>query len=562
MPSVIVQYMRFRSLLLVVLVATAATTPALAQTTGTVSGSPTLSLSVQDNHFTASQKKSLDLTIMNDGSLLRGGPEQYEQEIKTARNVKMNIDSVELRDRYGAQIQVKSGEVSVGSVPEGSVGPFSFQLEIGDKIAPGTYKIPIELDYDYTNYIEYSNTESPTYHENSRSISEDVTIIVEDRPRFDVDIESEQPIVAGDSSSRQISITNVGTDTANSTELKLTSGNPTVFFGGVKAESDSDDPKTHTSSFVGDVSPGESKTVSVKIGANSETVPGVYPMSSQLVYENENGITERSATKNLGVNIGPEQTFDVENLESTLRVDDDGEVRGTLTNTGPEAVSNVVLNYQKQKSNLYPRESEYAMNTLESGESKSFNFRIDVSSEAEEGPRQISYIVQYRNSDNDLRKSDPIDASVAVASEVDEFNLKAVNSIVTAGSSETISVNVTNIAEQSLTDIEAKMFTDDPLSSADDTAYIDQLDPGESTMVKFDVAAAESAIVKEYPVSIDFSYDDERGETELSDTYRLGVVIEEPEEQGPPMAPIVGFLVVVLGLVAWWQRDLITSRLG
>lgn len=537
------------------LVVSLASAPAMAQTEGTVVGNPELSLSVADNHYTGGEKAKIGVQVSNNGQLLRGGPGEYETMVKTARDVQMDIDEEKLDQRYDGKFNSKSGTTTVGSIPEGSAGPVSFKVEIDETIEPGTYKIPIEVKYDYYNWVSYSSTDAPTYHNREKTVTRDVQIVIEDRPRFDVDFKSDEPVIAGDSAPRNVQITNVGSATATDAEFQVSSQNPGIFFDGLRSA------QRNTSVYVGELEPGETTSVSVTVGAKSEKDPGVYPLTSQFKYENNNGVPEFSKAKNLEVRVGSEQEFVIEQIESTLRVDGDGDVKGVLKNSGPETVSNVVLVYKSENSNLYPRETEYAMGTLQPGESHSFEYRIDVSSEAEAGPRQLSFQARYRNTQNDIRKTDPIDASVNIGAERDEFELERLDTKMTTGESKTISIRVRNDANQSLENIEAKMFTDDPLSSGDDTAYIDSLEPGASSVMKFEVSASENAIAKEYPISIDFSYEDERGETELSDTYRVGVTLEEQEEEEPPYVAIIGIALGLTVIVVWWKRDTISNSL-
>jgi hypothetical protein len=71
------------------------------------------------------------------------------------------------------------------------------------------------------------------------------------------------------------------------------------------------------------------------------------------------------------------------------------------------------------------------------------------------------------------------------------------------------------------------------------------LDPGESKTVRFSIGASGGALAKNYPVSVDFQYDEPDGDTKLSDTYRLAVAVEETEESGPPLV-LVGALVLTV----------------
>ncbi|MFC7044397.1 COG1361 S-layer family protein [Halobacteriaceae archaeon GCM10025711] len=328
-----------------------------------------------------------------------------------------------------------------------------------------------------------------------------------------------------------------------------------MFFGGLERRQEA------TNVYFDRLAPGETRTFAVSAGADDDTTNGSYPVNLVVNYKNDNEIDEQSDVLQPGIDVGHEQTFAIRDTSSTLRVGDDGDVTGTLVNTGRTTVTNAVLVYQPENKNLHPRETEYALGTLGPGESADFAFRLDASSEADPGPRVLPYQVRYRNLDDEVRKSDTIDIQVDVGPETDEFDLRPVNAEVVAGAGSTVTIEVTNTADQTLTDVEAKLFTDDPLTSDDDEAFIERLEPGESAEIKFSIGAAGTALAKTYPVSLDFSYEDERGDTELSDTYRVPVRVTEAESSGPPFTLIGIGGVAVFGVLVWWKRDAFTGRL-
>jgi hypothetical protein len=58
---------------------------------------------------------------------------------------------------------------------------------------------------------------------------------------------------------------------------------------------------------------------------------------------------------------------------------------------------------------------------------------------------------------------------------------------------------------------------------------------------------------------MDFRYDDESDETEVSETYRVPVEVTESEQSGgTPVLLIAVALLAVVGLT-WWKRDALTS---
>jgi hypothetical protein len=279
-------------------------------------------------------------------------------------------------------------------------------------------------------------------------------------------------------------------------------------------------------------------------------------VAAAVVYENPSGITERSKPLQLAVDVREEQSFAVREVHSTLSVGDDGTVTATLVNEGPTDVGNAVVVYPSEGRTLSPTETEYAVGDLASGDASTFQFEFDVGEEADAGPRMPSFVVRYRNAGGEVRRSEPIDVPVKVGPEEDPFRVEPVATTVDAGGQTTVELEVTNTGAEPLTDVEAKLFADDPLSSDNDEAFVGQLAPGESTTMTFAVGAAGGIIAKTYPVSVDFTYEDPSGDTELSDTYRVPIDVIEPSDGGVPWPILAGVGVVVVALVAW-KRDVL-----
>ncbi|MFC7137382.1 COG1361 S-layer family protein [Halobaculum litoreum] len=221
-----------------------------------------------------------------------------------------------------------------------------------------------------------------------------------------------------------------------------------------------------------------------------------------------------------------------------------------MTNTGEQTVTNAVVLFEASNPNVSPLEPEVAIGSLEPGASAEFAFDIEVSDAAEAGPRQFTLRVQYRDPEGTQRTGDPIDAPAAVAEERDEFAVSVVNGSLEAGGGGTLTLEVTNNRETAVREVSAKLFLDAPLSSSDDEGYIDELAPGETKEVTFDLSMAGSAIVgKKYPASVDFRYETSEGDTLISDTYRVPVRAIAASGGGFPLGLIGVVALVVVGLV-------------
>lgn len=316
---------------------------------------------------------------------------------------------------------------------------------------------------------------------------------------------------------------------------------------------------------VGNVPEGLVGPVAFAVSVNENAAPGTYELPVRVSYvytreietgEREPAHTQRSKTLRTTVEVTVEgqANFALSNVSSTLAVGDEGTIRGTVTNTGHAPARDAVVVYTADNPNIAPVETEFAVGDLGPGESANFAYDAEIVDSADAGTRQLSFEVRYRNDDGDRRTSDALDARFDVGPRQDVFTAEPVTRSVTAGETGVLELRLTNAGDEPVTDVSAKLFTDDPLSSSDDEAFIDRLGPGESATVRFALTAAPDALEKVYPVSLDFQYDDAEGDTQLSDTYDVPVEVNRVEDGGGPSVedlldqptlPIIGGAAVI-----------------
>jgi len=96
--------------------------------------------------------------------------------------------------------------------------------------------------------------------------------------------------------------------------------------------------------------------------------------------------------------------------------------------------------------------------------------------------------------------------------------------------------------------VSAQLFADSPISTTDKRAYVDSLAPGDTAELTFGIAA-DGALPKAYPMSVDFEYENGDGETELSDTYSIAVQVSERESSGLPIVEGLIGIGLLVGIV-------------
>ena len=354
-------------------------------------------------------------------------------------------------------------------------------------------------------------------------------------------VSTESTVSVGDTGSLTLTMENTGAITVNDATVNVESTSSAIVFG----------DSASTSGFVGEWAPGERKSVTVDVTATDSAETRSYALRATVNYDDQDDDAGQSSPISLGLTPDPETGFALSNVSNTLRVGEEGVVRGTITNNGETTVRDAVLQFTTENANVNPSEREYSVGNLEPGESTDFQFTVEISQGAEAGPRQFSFVTEYRNQDGETRASDELLTRQDVGEQLDAFAVEVREGTVQNGGSTTLQVEVTNQLNETVTSVSAKMFTDDPISASDSEAFVDELGPGETTTINFTVGAS-GASPKVYPVSLDFQYDDADGDTLVSDTYRLPVQVTEREGGGGLPLGLLGVgALIVLGVGAF-----------
>jgi hypothetical protein len=507
-------------------------------------GSPDLSVHLPDNRVGPGEQTTLDLVLLNGGTIEDGGPPNEEARVTTARDVTVEVSAGD------APLEIKTDTQPVGNVPEGRVGPVQFAISVDESAEPGRYEVPVTVSYRYTSQT-VSRASTGTVlapHEcEEETIERTVTIVVEERARFET-VDASTDAAVGESGTVSLTLENVGAAAAAEARVALESEDGVLTF----------DRSPTARVFVGDWAPGERRTVTVEgqFAARSGVRP--VPVSATVMFRDDDGVSAVSDPVIFGIT-PREQSFALEDVTSTLAVGDKGTLQGVVRNTGESVVRNAVVALETESTNVVPVETEFAIGDLGPDETATFAFNAEVTDSADAGPRQLSVTVRYRDTNDEVRRSDSLDARVDVGPRSDRFAVEPVSATFAPGESGVLELRVTNDGDEPVTDVSAKLFADDPLASSDDEAFIDELGPGESTTILFGLATAGDAIERKvYPVSMDFQYEDADGDTRLSDSYDVPVRVVERQGSDGSTLPILGgvaiALLAVLGGVWYWRR--------
>lgn len=538
---------RHATILIAVLVALSTIPLPAAAAENLVTGEPEISISSPDAIFEASSSQTLSLSVTNDGEIRNGGQTRYVQEVQTARNMRIEV----LENRIDAPIDVKTGAQTVSGLASGRSVPLQYQLEIGDA-KPGTYRIPVRVSYEFTRAITYGPLRETERTRSEKDEIRYITITIEDKPQFSI-VETDANIIhAGSNGKFKLSIKNTGTREATDTRVTLSTQTSGVYFG------ERANPSQTTSFYLSSLAPNETRRITTQVGASTHVSSGTYPIAVTAEYENTNGITQTSDQLQAGVTIKPEWRFTLQNLSTIdFRVDEpEATIQGKIVNEGSESVSNAVVRL-KQQQGVTITDGESAVGDLSPGEAAPVSFTVAIPAAAEPGTQSFRFTVEYENSGGDiLTTSTPIRTSVQIRPERDRFKIVGVNTSVTAGGSDTLTVDLRYTGSEPIKNANAKLFTSDPLSASDDGAYLGAIEPNETVSAAFKISATGDALNKSYSSSIEVRYDEQDGDTRFTGSMSVGVPVEE-SSGGIPLLPagvLAGGIVLVGGFVVYKRR--------
>ena len=497
-------------------------------------GEPELNVYLPDGEVAPGTETTFDVHVQNDAHVQTG---TGTQTLTTARAV-----SVEVVDE--GPFEIHTGQTPIGQIADGAVQSTGFRATVPEELDAGTYEIEVRVRYSATNRETASGDQRVR-----RSTRETFEVTVTDDAIFVIGNVSTdvQPGTSGDA---EIELENVGSETAYGTTATITGG------GGLMIDSE------QAETFLGDFEPGEVRTVDVDVELAEAVGSSNKPIEAAFEYRDENGIEReepRTATGSLAP-IGV-QSFSIESLEDTLSVGYDGRISGSVHNDGPTAITDGVLLIEPMSDSLVIEERRVALPELAAGETTEFEFPTDVSGQADPGSRQVRFTLEYSNGGRTTATVGPVSERVVVDPQRNAFTIGGEDVQITQGETTEFTLSITNERPETLRNVNAKLYTDSPLSTSSDEAFVNELEAGETGELRFDLSAAGSAMAKTYRVELDFQYETERGETVLSRTYQHPIEITERTDTGSdgpsPLLVGIGVIAVVallIGGALWWRR--------
>ena len=319
--------------------------------------------------------------------------------------------------------------------------------------------------------------------------------------------------------------------------------------------------------IIGDVSSGAVVPAEFVVEVPEDAKAGLYTMQARITYQYV-PVAEQQSTTEIEYYFKDAETvlpvpvvvrkmviLSVDRVESDkLFAGSDGYVRFTIRNTGqdrgnqtsvyltPEGASPLVL----YSNGIYIGE-------LPPGGTANPGFKVAVSADAD--PAQVypvSLYAVYRDFEGNTVTSPPVSTGVTFGGKV-TFKRTSEPSVINPGKTGIVSVTYKNTGNSTVYNAQARISVVDPFSSDDDTAYLGDLNPGQSATALFSVKADPGTTIKTYSADSEVQYTDASNTAYISDN--IPVLIDVQPDSGNGIVVIVlVILVIVVGAYLWHRK--------
>ncbi|WP_042662801.1 COG1361 S-layer family protein [Haloferax sp. ATB1] len=487
---------------------------------------------------------------LNGARQTRTAERSFDVEVRVDDRARFEVVNTETNVRVGATgtVSVTLENVGEETATSSAVALQSQNSDLGFGQSRSGTRVVGQWDSGERRTIQYQVTAASSAEQHAYAFtaqvlfddgegiprrSENLTVGVtpEAEQRFSV-VSTESDVSVGESGDLALTLRNDGPIPVGDVAVTVESQSPHVVFGGTET----------ATRFVGEWQPGETRTLGYDLTATDAADARAYALEATVSYDDQAGSRATARPLSLAVSPESERGFSLSNVSSTLRVGEEGEITGTITNDRRSVARDVVVHLVSNHTTVHPTETEYAVGTLESGESANFSVSARADSRADPVPRQFAFRATYQTPDNRSQRSDTLLVQRAVAPERTRLEVTGIETNVTTDASNRIVLGVRNTADVRFQNVTVRVVPSAPLSSASPEAYTESIDAGEQKEFTFELAVADDAVPTTHGLRVAVVAEEPDGDLYRSDR-QVAVRVREPGLLGQ------AWVIVLLGAV-------------
>ncbi|MFA4876998.1 MAG: S-layer protein [Methanoregula sp.] len=252
--------------------------------------------------------------------------------------------------------------------------------------------------------------------------------------------------------------------------------------------------------------------------------------------------------------VRPMVILTVDNVQSNnLHAGGEGYITFSIRNTGQDTGNRTSVYLTPEgASPVVPYSNGIYIGNLPPGGTASPRFKTAVSDNAD--PTQTYPLMMYavyRDFEGNTVTSPPVSTGVKFGEKV-RFERTSTPSVIHPGKTGLVSVTYKNTGNSTVYNAQARISVIDPFSSDDDTAYLGDLKPGQSSVALFSVQTTAGATIKTYSIASEVQYTDAANTAFTSDN--IPVLIDVQPASGTVLIAAVLIILIIAGGAYLWFR--------
>jgi hypothetical protein len=313
---------------------------------------------------------------------------------------------------------------------------------------------------------------------------------------------------------------------------------------------------------IGNLASQQTTTVMIATKITSDATKGEYmlPLTIGYLYLAESGQEAsdvlqsdyrwRNETIPLTIKIKPSVKIAVlEVVPENLSVGTGGYLHLKIQNTGFEDGKKATVRLIRNgNSPVIPMDSNVFIGDFPRNATISCRYKVAISREAENQTYPVDLQVSYENRDGDTVTSATGTVGVPVLGKLTFAVISDLISV-TPGSENIIAVQYRNTGTQTAYHAQARLSVVDPFTSADNSAYLGDLKPGDTATASYQLSTDNEAGAQDYALDTEIRFRDVLDNSQISDTFKLAIrVIPSSQPTGiARFLPAVILALIVVG---------------
>jgi hypothetical protein len=365
-----------------------------------MAGSPELSAYISGtNEFSPGKDVQLIIVIENTGlnefKFIQSGIVDRDDQPNTAKFLTATLNAGD------APIVIKSDPQMLGDLKGANSANAVFSTKIRSDAPPGTYQIPLSLNYTYLNQAEQYGVDTIQYYYKIKN--ETLLIPIKIKPDVSIDVITAAPehLNVGTEGYIDMKIKNTGFMDGSKAVIKIIrNGNSPVI-------------PTDSSVYIGDFPTGSTVDCRYKVSVSGDAERQTYPVDVVVVYQNNEGdfITSRSDT--VGIPVGGKVEFTVISPSGEMNPGNKKVISVEYKNTGDTPVYSAQARISAVDPFTSNDDTAY-IGDLKPGESKVVSFVLSVDRTATLKEYGLDSEIRYRDALENTYISDTMKVKINV----------------------------------------------------------------------------------------------------------------------------------------------------